>query len=194
MRPIELLLVYLLFGLGVAAALRQRQIPGAGWALPFWPLYLPALLSPVSAAEPPQAPIPRAVQELRAALEGTPGLPATLSVEAALSAVERGLLGLERRSQQIAAALAATAPLSPHEAPPELQALAEAQAQSHARLRALQSEADAELHRALLAVRELTGRVLVARFSGGPDAVAADLAALGAAVDGVAEVRDLARR
>jgi hypothetical protein len=43
-------------------------------------------------------------------------------------------------------------------------------------------------------VRELTGRVLVARFSGGPDAVAADLAALGAAVDGVAEVRDLARR
>jgi ATP-dependent Lhr-like helicase len=45
-------------------------------------------------------------------------------VEAALSAVERGLLGLERRSQQIAAALAATAPLSPQEAPPELQALA----------------------------------------------------------------------
>lgn len=210
MRPLELLVVYLLLGVAVAGAMARGGHPGAAYALPLWPLFLPGLLVRVAPPAPSAEGAGRGseVDRIEAAVEGLRGAllawetaPVGLNMEAPLAAVRRGLRALELRYVLLQRAL--SEPRNDRnrlqktwEAAPEAaRGLFAVQLHSLDQLEALREEARLELERGLAAVGELATRVELARFSGGASTdVAEQLTLLAAAVDGVSEVRRLSER
>lgn len=197
MRPFEVLLFYVLIGLGVGwMAWRSGRAPV--WAaVPFWPLFLPVDLHEVAPAPPAEtSPVGGALQRLRAALTGWDPLPT--GGNAALAAAERGLTALARRRAEVdlllaqpgndlAAAHAALAACTDADRP-----IYEARVRNLERLHAVQEASRADLARALAGVEDLTTRVHLARLRGdSTDDVARQLGDLAAAIDGVGEVRSL---
>ncbi len=185
MRPLELLVLYLLVGgVGAAAAARAgRPHPLFAWLL--WPLAAPTLFT---AGPPPPDPAPTsrvdaAVGRLADALDD-----AAPASREALRAAERGLRALESRLVELDRVLAS---LEAEPAPegPAAADLVAARAGHVARLRGLRDDARDRLDRGLARLAELTSRAHVARFTGEEaDAVADALGRLAAAVDSAAEV------
>ncbi len=198
MRPIELLVIYLLIGGGVTAAMARADLPGKGLALLLWPLFLPTLLGsagPEPALRTSDPRIAAAARELLAALRDGPALPAPApDPSATVAGVARGLEAIASRLSEIDAVLA-----RPEHDPRDVGgggATASVQAareENLARLRALRDASAARLEGGLARMEELATRVHLARFTGDPgDAVARQLAQLAAAVDCAGEVSGLA--
>ena len=194
MRPVELLVIYLLVGMAVSTAAWRTGRPAPWLGLMLWPLTLPGLLGGV--AQPPAAPPPprgsgservqAAVAALRAALDGWPSPPAS---QEALASAERGLLALDARLADLDAVLGEleAAPAPPSH--PDAADLVQARAENLARLRQVRDETRARLERGLARLSDLATRAHLARFTGEEAAAVADaLSRLGAAVDGAAEV------
>lgn len=205
MRPAEVLLFYALIGLAVGwMAWRTGRAPV--WAAaPFWPLFVPVLFAgesrPAPGAAPvlaEAAPVADALDRLEAALSGWDPLPD--GGGAAFAAAERGLRALARRRADVDALLdqpgndlgVARAHLAAAPAPDC--AIYEARVRNLERLYALQEASRVDLARALAGVEDLTTRVHLARLHGESTGdVARQLEDLAAAIDGVGEVRSLAR-
>lgn len=186
MRPLELLVIYLLIGGGVALAMARSHHPGAAVALPFWPLFLPGLLAAVAPTSTPAAPasdprIHAAIETLAQALRMWDGLPPTLDVNRCLASAKRGLEAIAGRVAELDRLLA----VSPGAEVP-------AHPNSLSQLDAVRAQSRADLERGIAGIRDLTARVHLARFTGAIDGeVAGQLSALAAAVDGASEVRRL---
>lgn len=178
MRPLELLVFYVLIGGCVAAAMVRGHVPGALVAVPLWPLFLPTLLaSPAAPEVPPRSSDPRidtTVDALGAALRAWDAAPPGL--QGSVDASRRGLQALADRVRELERIL------PPGDRPARLDPLV-----------ALRDAARADLERGLTGVADLTARVHVARFTPTDrgELVAEQLAALAAALDGAAEVRRL---
>ncbi|MCB9759840.1 MAG: hypothetical protein H6739_08405 [Alphaproteobacteria bacterium] len=209
MRPLELLVVYLMIGAGVALAWSRSGKEGAAWAVGLWPLFVPALL--VREAPPSPPPVLRtggwgdriaaAIGALEAALGAWDALPERSVCEQSLRAASRGLGALAERHAQLDGVLS-TPENSLERLAVELEAapvgarpLVEARLGNVQHLHRLREEAREELERALAGLADLSTRVHLARFTG-HDAreVAAQLARLAAAVDGASEVAKLGDR
>lgn len=206
MRPIELLVLYLIIGGCVAAAQVRASRPGAALAVPLWPLFLPALLAPhASAAETrrlPEAwrgPIEGGAAALREALLSWEGLPDAAGCLAASEALLRRLGDLAVRLDDLERVLAspehATDALAIAGSSEGTRALLRARQQNVERLRVLRDQTRADLEHALAAMADLSTRVHLARLGGDATTeVAAELARLAAAVDGGGEVARIVRR
>lgn len=196
MRPFEILVLYLLIGLGVGLSQHRTGRPGALLSVPFWPLFLPTLLG-AEASAAPEAPastwrarIDAATAHLSGALAGLDGLPTGLQTEISLKHLNIKLYELADRLGHLEQVLA-----SPEHAPAALeQALREAsdgarpmvqaRLDNVARLRALQTQRRTELEQALALLDDLATRAHLARFTGDAGASVADeLNRLAAAVD-----------
>lgn len=205
MRPLELLVVYLLIGFGVSFAWNRAGKEGWGWAVPLWPLFLPGLLVAAPSPEPAppgpwQARIDGAVAGLARALSSWDALPERAVCEASLAAAARGLAALSDRHEQLDLALRgpehdiAKLRIELESAPLSAQPVMAARLRNVERLAALRDEARAELERALAGLADLSTRVQLARFTGSSaEALSAQIARLAAAVDGAAEVSRLGR-
>lgn len=194
MRPLEILVFYVLVGLGIGIAFARSGRASPLVAGAFWPLFVPALLVPTELTSPvARGPIDR-LREALAAWEPLPdgGI-------AALVAAERGLGALSRRRDEVDTLL--------RQPDNDLDSLRRAMVRAGAqdqpvyiarvrnleRLTAVRDEADAELGRALAAIEDLTTRVHLARLNGESTVdVARQLGDLAAAIDGAGEVRRLA--
>jgi hypothetical protein len=198
MRPVELLLLYVLVGAAVATASWRAGRPAPWLGLLFWPLTLPGLLEGAAAAPAPPSPRPptpphgrvqAAVAALGQALEGWPGHPAS---QEALASAERGLMALDTRLSELEAVLAALEAAPTGSAHPGAADLARAREENLARLRGVRDETRARMERGLAHLADLTTRAHLARFTGEEAAAVAEaLARLAAAVDGAAEVSRL---
>lgn len=208
MRPLELLVVYLVIGAGVAFAWQRRHDEGRLWVLPLWPLFVPALLAEAGeGARPAPEPAPvegwearieHAIAVLRGALGAWDALPDKALCEASLDAAARGLRALALRHAQLDGVLdvpendldklEAERDAAPEAARP----LVEARLRNVMRLVALRDGARDELEKALAGMADLSTRVHLARFTGdATQEVAAQLARLAHAVDGASEVTRL---
>lgn len=205
MRPTEVLLFYGLIGLAVGwMAWRTGRAPA--WAAgPFWPLFVPVVFASEPAAKPQGAeaiadagPVADALDRLEAALSGWDPLPD--GGGAAFAAAERGLRALSRRRADVDTLLGqpgndlgvARTQLAAAAIPDR--AIYEARVRNLERLYALQEASRLDLARALAGVEDLTTRVHLARLHGeSTEDVARQLEDLAAAIDGVGEVRSLAR-
>jgi hypothetical protein len=194
MRPVELLIIYLLVGVAVSTAAWRTGRPAPWLGLALWPLTLPGLLGGVAApAGPPPTPTggegPRvhaAVVALRTALDGWPSPPAS---EEALASAERGLLALSVRLADLDAVLQELEAAAPPPVHPDAADLVRARADNLARLHQVRDETRARLERGLARLSDLATRAHLARFTGEEAAAVADaLSRLAAAVDGAAEV------
>lgn len=207
MRPVELLVIYLLVGLGVCVAWGRTGRSGAAAVLPLWPLFVPTLLAaaaPVSAT--PQRPMPgswgprieAAVSELERALAAWGSLPDPTQFEASIRSARRGLEALALRHAQLSEVLATPEndaerlARSLGESPQAARPLVEARLANVQRLESLRGESADQLERALAGLADLTTRVHLARFTGdAAQELSAQLARLAAAVDGASEVARL---
>jgi hypothetical protein len=214
------LVIYLLFGLGVAVALylSDRRRPtferrfSVALAVPFWPLFLPALLARQQDGE---------IQPLRPTPSGQADEMATAiaqvdaELEAALGSLDgwaEDVLARERgRIRELRAAWTAQAArirdmdrllnlpeynLSELEPAPETGPMAErlrncqhARRQNIDRLRQVRRRAYDDLMGTLAWVRELVSMIHLAKFTGAPASRAEELVAqIAAAVEGLSEV------
>jgi hypothetical protein len=214
MSPGTTVVLYLLIGVGVAVAVAARGGRSHGElvfralvALPFWPLFVPLLLSgsdTASAAETgakasPQdelsAAIAQADTELEAALGSLDGW-----AEHALSR-ERGRIEelrtawkaqaervreMDRLLSRPDAELLSSPAGEATPAAERLRQIEEARRQNRERLRQLRAQAYNDLLGNLARVRELASLIHLAKFSGAPAARAEELvASIAAAVEGV---------
>lgn len=196
MRPLEVLVFYLLVGLGIAIAFARTGRASPLIAGAFWPLFVPALLVPTELT----APVTRGpIDRLREALAAWEPLPD--GGVAALVAAERGLTALTRRRDEVDSLLRQPdndldgLRRAMLHAGAQDQAVYVARVHNLERLTAVRDEAQAELVRALAAIEDLTTRVHLARLNGESTVdVARQLGDLAAAIDGAGEVRRLAGR
>lgn len=194
MRPLEIGVVYVIVGVAVAVALHRGHLAGVVWAPVLWPLFLPGLLVTRSPAAPAaDRRIPEAIAGLRAALDG--GLPPGVDTSAALAAARRGLDALAARQAELDRLLAMPSNdldrLEADRSRAGAGSAFDARIASVRVLARLRDEAHADLERGLVGIDDLGTRAQIARFGGGGADLEAQLAALAAAVDGVAEVRRL---
>jgi hypothetical protein len=205
-------ILYLLIGMGVAIAVAARGGNERGLAfrvlaaVPFWPLFVPLLLSAKEASQiaaPEGKPAPHdelsvAIAQADAELEGALG---SLDgwAEHVLSR-ERGRIAELRtawkaqaeRVREMDRLLSPPDPellSSSEEATPateKLRQIEEARRQNRERLRQLRGQAYNDLLSNLARVRELASLIHLAKFSGAPAARAEELvASIAAAVEGV---------
>jgi hypothetical protein len=209
----QTLVLYLVIGVGVAAAVHLAGGPSRWFrvvtAIPFWPLYLPVLLTPSRALEmdrsvPPPAPhddlaaaIARVDNELAAALGSLDGWAEDVLAR------ERGRIR-DLRSAWLAQAQRIRdmdrlllLPEHADEADDGLSDIPDdrlrnsraARRQNVERLRGLRLRAADDLARSLAWVRELVSMIHLAKFSGAPAARAEELVAqIAAAVEGLSEM------
>ena len=214
MSPGTTVVLYLLIGIGVAVAVAARGGRSRGElvfralvALPFWPLFVPLLLSGGDAAPETAAAVKATPQdELSAAIEQ-----ADAELETALGSLDgwaEHVLSRERgRIEELRTAWKAQAERvremdrllsrpdaellsSPSgEATPaaeRLRQIEEARQQNRERLRQLRAQAYTDLLGNLARVRDLASLIHLAKFSGAPAARAEELvASIAAAVEGV---------
>jgi hypothetical protein len=200
MRPVELLILYLMIGAAVSVAAWRGRHP-ARWLTPvLWPLVLPNLLGgpattpaqPAPAPSPPRPMTPdgdrvqAAVSNLLRALDGWDGgAPAV----AALDATQRRLLTLADRLRDLDTVLAS---LDQEPAPidhPDVADLLAARRSNLEKLRALRDGTRGRLERGIAQLSDLSTRAHLARFTGEEaDAVATALTDLAAAVESAGEV------
>ncbi|HEY7423505.1 MAG TPA: hypothetical protein VH682_04615 [Gemmataceae bacterium] len=197
------LMLYLLVGAGVAAALYLTDSPrptGERWlrlatALPFWPFYLPILLArPTSLPAAPEddlartlAVVERELDAAQATLEEWIGIPEEQRQrleklrEAWVAQTER-LREMDRLLARPEYAVVEEEP-SPGAASRVRQSLT-ARQQNLERLRQVRQQAEANLLASLAWVRELASRIHLARFTDAPPARADELlAAIAASVE-----------
>jgi hypothetical protein len=212
-------LLYLLIGVGVAVAVAARSGRGraevafrALAAIPFWPLFVPLLLSSVEArqamaAGPPQdelgAAIAQADAELAAALGSLGGW-----AEAALARQPGRIEELRaawnaqaERIREMDRLLGRPDPELPPAEPEATPAaerrrqIEEARRQNRARLRQFREQAFEDLLGSLARVREVASLIHLAKFTGAPAARAEELVAgIAAAVEGVSGLGPLSNR
>ncbi|HEY7158760.1 MAG TPA: hypothetical protein VH575_32750 [Gemmataceae bacterium] len=197
------LLLYLLIGAGVAAALYLTDSPcpvgerllRLATALPFWPLYLPILLARPPAVEPASEDecahtIAVVERELDAALSslndwiGIAEEPRRRieTLRAAWQAQSERIREMDRLLARPEYSLAEEE-ASPVAAPRVRQSLT-ARQQNLERLRQVRQQIEADLLASLAWVRELASRIHLARFTDAPPARAEELlAAITAAVE-----------
>jgi hypothetical protein len=198
--------IYLVIGLGVAVAIflsDRFRTPGERWsavaaAVPFWPLYVPFLLSgrPTAPDPPPAARdematvISQVEAELQAALDSLDGW-----AEGVL-AREKDRLGELRAAWTVQAARIRemdrllTSPTDANVPPgpdnERLRHCLEARRQNLERLRQVRRRAYEDLMGTLAWVRELVSMIHLAKFTGAPAARAEELVAqIAAAVEGL---------
>ena len=213
--------LYLLIGAGVAVAVAARGGGRAGLAfralaaLPFWPLFVPLLLSGGPAPAAGAGAGPPARDELSAAIAQ-----ADAELEAALGSLdgwaehvlsrERGRIGELRAAWQAQAErvremdrlLARADPElpapPPEEAAPEaerVRQIEEARRQNRERLRRLRAQVYGDLLGNLARVRELASLIHLAKFAGEPASRAEELvASIAAAVEGASGLGRWAER
>jgi hypothetical protein len=203
--------LYLLIGVGVAVAVASRGGRGraevafrALAAVPFWPLFVPLLLSPAEArqrmaAGPPQdelgAAIAQADAELAAAL-GSLGGWAEHALSGQLGRIEELRAAWDAQAERVREMdrlLSLPEPGLPAPAGAEATAAAErrrqieeARRQNRERLRQLRGQAYEDLLGSLARVREVASLIHLAKFTGAPAARAEELVAgIAAAVEGI---------
>ncbi len=214
----QTLVLYLVIGVGVAGAVYLAG--GAGrWfrvatAVPFWPLYLPLLLTPgrAGADGPPPAPpspsdelataIAQVDAELEAALGSLDGWAEDVLAreKVRLRDLRTAWLAQAQRIREMDRILAlpeyadATGPEPPPAGLPtaiddRLRSSRQARRQNVERLRQLRRRAADDLAGSLAWVRELVSMIHLAKFSGAPAARAEELVAqIAAAVEGLSEL------
>jgi hypothetical protein len=197
------LVLYLLVGLGVAAALYLSDPPRPGGerllrlatAVPFWPFYLPILLArPTSLPAAPEddlartlAVVERELDAALAALEEWIGIPEEQrqcldKLREAWAAQTERLREMDRLLSRPEYGGVEEEP-SPGAAPRVRQSLT-ARQQNVERLRQVRQQAEADLLASLAWVREMASRIHLARFTDAGSARAEELlAALAAAVE-----------
>jgi hypothetical protein len=206
----QTLVLYLLTGVGVAGAVYLTDGSATAaerWfrvltALPFWPLYVPILLTSRRAAaeqeiRPPRDDMARVISQVDAELEAALG---------SLDGWAEDVLAREKdRIAELRAAWAAQAEriremdrllALPDDAPPEpgplndrLRHSYEARRQNLERLQRVRRRAHEDLMGSLAWVRELVSMIHLAKFTGAPAARAEELVAqIAAAVEGLSEL------
>ncbi len=206
----QTLVLYLVIGVGVAGAL--YLVPGdrpGRWfrvatALPFWPLYLPILLSRPAGEARPAAPAgPPAPRDEMAAAIGQ----VDAELEAALGSLDgwaEDVLAREKgRVRELRSAWAAQAERiremdrvlarpeedGPAPADDRLRASYQARRTNIDRLRQVRRRTYEDLMATLAWVRELVSMIHLAKFTGAPAARAEELVSqIAAAVEGLSEV------
>lgn len=194
MRPVEILLMYLVMGLATAAGYRQLRGTAPAAVVLVWPLYLPSLLTAPGERfdTAPRDPASlSAIARLRSALELLEG-----RAQPSLEGIEQGLAALQARRRSLRDVLA-----QPENDVAALRRLtvtgaaADAHAQRMDNLqRLVRLEQDVgEQHDAVVArVEELATRVQLAHYQGATVAgLDGQLGDLLAAVDGACEVQSL---
>jgi hypothetical protein len=188
--------LYLLVGLGVAAALYLTDAarpPAArllrlASAIPFWPFYLPILLARPGPGGPTAADdlgdaIARAERELDAALTGLDGRRGRI---AELRAAWRAQAERIREMDRLLARpeFSSSDGDGPPSAAPGVQKSLAARRQNLDCLRGVRQRAEADLLASLAWVRELASRIHLSRFTGAPaEQVEELLAEIAAAVE-----------
>ena len=159
MRPLELLAVYAVIGVGVALACRRDRWWAAGI---LWPLYLPALWANSTAGPPPEP-----IEQLRAAA-------AHAHVDLPLEALSQGLKQLKERRLSIERVLPS---------------MSEKHPQTAEKLRELHLRLEGEYRVSLAGIDALTSRILLAEWSGQPGPqIERELRRLLAAIEAAREV------
>jgi hypothetical protein len=208
----QTLVLYLVIGVGVATAIHLAGGPRhwfrVATAVPFWPLYVPVLLTPrrVDVAEmpvgipPPQddwaAAIARVDDELAAALGSLDGWAEDVlarergrirDLRSAWLAQARRIREMDRLLGRPESADAGDDP-SAAETDDRLRTSRAARRQNLDRLRALRKRAADDLAHSLAWVRQLVSMIHLAKFGGAPAARAEELVAqIAAAVEGLSE-------
>lgn len=207
----ETLLFYLVIGLAVAVAVHVRNSRDGRaspyqscTAIPFWPLYLPILLSsaPATATTPRPADAPildelaqaihQVEAELELALSNLDGWAEAALVREAdriaeLKAAWRAQAQRLRELDEVLRQLEALASAPP--ASPVAERSAALQRQNLERLQSLRRRGHEDLIASLESVRALASSIHVAKFTGAPLPRAEELVAeIAAAVEGLAEV------
>lgn len=209
----QTLVLYLVIGVGVAGAVHLAGGPGRWFrvvtAVPFWPLYLPVLLSPNRASEfnrsdPTPAPhddlaaaIARVDDELAAALGSLDGWAEDVlarergrirDLRTAWLAQAQRIREMDRLLSLPDYAVEAD-DLPPGMADERLRNSRTARRQNIDRLWGLRRRAADDLARSLAWVRELVSMIHLAKFSGAPAARAEELVAqIAAVVEGLSEM------
>jgi hypothetical protein len=192
----QTLVLYLVIGVGVAGAVYLAGAPGRWFrvvtAIPFWPLYLPVLLTPGGAREmdaslPTSAPhddlavaIARVDNELAAALGSLDGWAEDVldRERGRIRDLRTAWLAQAQRIREMDHLLAL-----PDD---RLHNSRATRRQNVQRLRGLRERAADDLARSLAWVRELVSMIHLAKFSGAPAARAEELVAqIAAAVEGL---------
>jgi hypothetical protein len=211
----QTLVLYLVLGVAVATAvyLAGGGVPGeAGsgrWfrvvtAVPFWPLYLPLLLTPIRPADEPTAPpadelaaaIRRVDAELDEALNSLDGWAEDVLAreKVRIRDLRSAWLAQAERIREMDRVLAlpefaADDAPDPPAADDRLRTSRQARRQNVERLRRLRRRAHDDLAGSLAWVRELVSMIHLAKFSGAPAARAEELVAqIAAAVEGLSEL------
>jgi hypothetical protein len=206
----QTLILYLAIGAGVAGAVYLGGGDGRWFrvatAVPFWPLYLPMLLTPKPQTDGPNDYPPAPDDELAAAIARV-----NAELDAALGSLDgwaEDVLARERgRIRDLRSAWLAQAqriremdrilalpeyaddPSEPPAADDRLRNCRQARRQNVERLRRLRRRADDDLSGSLAWVRELVSMIHLAKFSGAPAARAEELVAqIAAAVEGLSEL------
>jgi hypothetical protein len=206
----QTLVLYLVIGAGVAGAVYLAGAPGRWFrvvtAIPFWPLYLPVLLTPGGAWEidtslPTSAPhddlasgIARVDNELAAALGSLDGWAEDVldRERGRIRDLRTAWLAQAQRIREMDHLLALPEyadeadDLSPPTPDDRLRNSRATRRQNVQRLRGLRERAADDLARSLAWVRELVSMIHLAKFSGAPAARAEELVAqIAAAVEGL---------
>jgi hypothetical protein len=199
------LVLYLLVGAGVAAALYLSDTPRPAGerilrlvtALPFWPFYLPILLARPAAADPSAedelgrtiAVVEHELDAALSSLDGWIGIPE--GARQRIDQLREAWKGQVERIRAMDRLLARpecsahAAETSPAVGPRVRQSLA-ARQQNLERLRQIRQRSEADLLASLAWVRELASRIHLARFTDAPAARAEELIAeIAAAVAGL---------
>jgi hypothetical protein len=209
----QTLVLYLVIGVGVAGAVYLAGGPSRWFrvatAVPFWPLYLPVLLTrtrtgPIETSVPAPSPqddlaaaIARVDNELAAALGSLDGWAENVLARerVRIRDLRTAWLAQAQRIREMDRLLAlpeyADEPeeLSPATPDDRLRNCRAARRQNVERLRNLRRRAAADLARSLAWVRELVSMIHLAKFSGAPAARAEELVAqIAAAVEGLSEL------
>lgn len=200
MRPIELLVLYLVIGAAVSVAAWRGRHP-ARWLAPvLWPLVLPNLLGRTEAPpgrplRPPSPALPMtpegdrvqaAVQHLLGALDGWEGGAPAVT---ALDSTQRQLLALADRLRDLETVLASLDQEPPPLDHPDVADLLAARRCNLEKLRALRDRTRGRLERGIAQLSDLSTQAHLARFTGEEaEAVATALTDLAAAVESAGEV------
>jgi hypothetical protein len=208
----QTLILYLVIGCGVAGAVYLTAGPRrwfrAATAVPFWPVYLPLLLTRSAAEAPPAADaltgepdewaaaIERADRELAAALAGLDGWAEDVlarersrirDLRTAWLSQARRIHGMDRLLAE--PEFATDTDDGPTADDDRLRASRTARRRNVERLRGLRQRAADDLNRSLAWVRELVSMIHLAKFSGAPAERAEELVAqIAAAVEGLSEM------
>jgi hypothetical protein len=204
----QTLILYLVIGVAVATAV---YVAGgdARWfrvvtAVPFWPLYLPLLLTPTRPADEPIIPpadalaaaIRQVDAELEAALNNLDGWAEDVLAreKVRIRDLRSAWLAQADRIREMDRVLdlpefAAEDEPDPPAADDRLRTSRQARRQNVERLRRLRRRANDDLAGSLAWVRELVSMIHLAKFSGAPAARAEELVAqIAAAVEGLSEL------